>query len=145
MPPDKRKAFRDEHIKPIFQEIKDLIDSKSHLRTFDTKVGKAINYALNHWSELMNWENDGCIELDNNLAEQMIKKFVMARKIFLFSNSVVGAKALCLHFSLLATAQIYKLDLRRYYAEVLRKIPTCKSENDYDALLPWNIQISTGI
>lgn len=139
--PEERKEYRLKHILPLFDEMKSIIDSKAHLRTFDTKIGHAIDYSLNHWPKLMTWQEDGRIELDNNLAEQLIKKFVMPRKMFLFSGTVSGAEALCLHFSILLTAQMHSLDLRRYYSAVMKKIPFCKTNDDYDDLLPWNIQI----
>ncbi len=38
---------------------------------------------------------DGCLEVGNNLIEQAIKPFVMARKNFLFSSSVEGMLYAC--------------------------------------------------
>ncbi|WP_371877024.1 transposase domain-containing protein [Microbulbifer sp. 2205BS26-8] len=54
---------------------------------------------------------------------------------------VNGAKALCLHFSLIRTAKLHGLDPCRYYVKVLEKIPHCQSVEDYEVLLPWNIQL----
>ncbi|GAB2876219.1 hypothetical protein GCM10027180_03250 [Microbulbifer echini] len=85
--------------------------------------------------------NDGRLEIGNNLTEQEIKPFVMARKNFLFASSVNGAKALCLRFSLIRTAKIHGLDPYRYYVEILEQIPHCQSVGDYGALLPWHIQL----
>ena len=51
----------------------------------------------------MSFFEDGRLETDNNLTEQEIKPFVIARKNFIFCSSVEGAKALCMHFSLIRT------------------------------------------
>ena len=77
------------------------------------------------------------LEADNNLTEQEIKPFVIARKNFMFCSSVSGANALCLHFS-------YDLILRA--SEIISQqnichIPCCESVEDYEALLPWNIEL----
>ena len=79
--------------------------------------------------------------MDNNLTEQEIKPFVIARKNFMFATSVDGANALCLHFSLIRTAKLHGLDPYRYYVKVLEQIPYCETPEDYEALLPWNIEL----
>ena len=53
-----------------------------------------------------------------------------------------GAKALCLHFSLIRTAKCHGLDPYRYYVEILKAIPYCQTVEDYEALLPWNIALA---
>jgi len=59
-----------------------------------------MSYCIKHWDGLIHFLSDGRLEIDNNLTEQSIKPFVIARKNFLFSDSVAGAKALCMHFSI---------------------------------------------
>ncbi|MDB4807013.1 transposase domain-containing protein [Pseudomonadales bacterium] len=81
------------------------------------------------------------MEADNNLTEQEIKPFVIARKNFMFCSSVSGANALCFHFSLIRTAKRHGLDPYRYYVKILKDIPCCESVEDYEALLPWNIEL----
>jgi len=85
--------------------------------------------------------HDGRLEADNNLTEQKIKPFVIARKNFLFAASVNGAKALCLHLSLIRTVKRHNLDPYKYYVKVLEAIPHCQSVEDYESLLPWNIEL----
>jgi len=85
--------------------------------------------------------HDGRLEIDNNLTEQAIKPFVIARKNFLFANSVAGAKALCMHFSLARTAILHGFDPYHYYVAVLKALPYCQTVENYEALLPWNINL----
>ncbi|MFT5083053.1 MAG: transposase [Lentisphaeria bacterium] len=70
-----------------------------------SSLGKAFRYGLKFWGGLCEYLKDGRLEVDNNLTEQEIKPFVIARKNFMFANSVDGANALCLHFSLIRTAK----------------------------------------
>lgn len=103
-----------------------------------SSLGKALAYCINHRAGLMRFLEDGRLEIDNNLTEQESKPIVIARKNFLFA-SVEGAEALCLHFSLIRTAKLHKLDPYHYYVMLLKNIPYCSSVQDYEKLLPWNI------
>ena len=66
---------------------------------------------------------------------------MIARKNFVFSASQEGARALCLHFSLIRSAKLHKLDPYQYYVEIMKKVPYCETVEDYEALLPWNINL----
>ena len=57
----------------------------------------------------------------------------------LFTGSQESERALCLHFSLIRTAQLRKLEPYQYYVEIMKAIPYCKKDEDYEALLPWTI------
>ena len=104
-----------------------------------------MNYSIKLWQGLTRCLEDGRLEVDNNLTEQEIKPFVIARKNFLFSDSVEGAHALCMHFSLIRTAKAHGLDPYHYYVDILKNIPLCASVEDYEKLLPWNIGKNTPV
>ena len=57
------------------------------------------------------------------------------------SGSQEGARALCLHFSLIRSAKLHKLDPYQYYVEIMKAIPHCDTAEDYEVLLPWNIDL----
>ena len=46
-----------------------------------------------------------------------------------------------LAFQFNTTAALHKLDPYRYYVEVMKKVPYCETVEDYEALLPWNINL----
>ena len=52
-----------------------------------------------------------------------------------------GGGALCLHFSLIRSAKLHKLAPYQYYVEIMKAIPYCEKAEDYEALLPWNIDL----
>jgi len=105
-----------------------------------SSLGKAVNYCINFRAGLERFLMDGRLEIDNNLTEQEIKPFVIARKNFLFCSSVDGAEALCMHFGFIRTAKLHGLDPYHYYVLLLKNIPLCNSVEDYEKLLPWNIK-----
>ena len=141
MNPDQRYALRLEKTRPIMEEYRQWLDDNYPTVLPKSPLGKAMAYCLKYWDGLCSFLEDGRLEADNNLTEQEIKPFVIARKNFLFASSVDGANALCLHFSLIRTAKRHNLDPYKYYVKVLETIPHCQSTEDYEALLPWNIEL----
>ncbi len=48
---------------------------------------------------------------------------------------------LCLHFSLIRSAKQHKLDPIQYYVEIIKAVSYCEKAEDYEALLPWTIDL----
>jgi hypothetical protein len=113
-------------------------------RAGQVHAGQSLPLALVRWDGFCAYVDDGWIEIDNNLTEQQVKPFVIARKNFLFAQSVAGAHALCAHFSLIRTAKQHGLAPYRYYDAVLKAVPHCQRVEDYEALLPWNMTLAAG-
>ncbi len=105
----------------------------------ESSLGKAKNYLLNHWKEFITYLEDGHIEMTNNISERAIKPFVIARKNFLFNAICDGAYSSAIIFSLQQTARANLLDSEKYIAKVLELIKPNMSDDELDALLPWNI------
>ena len=141
MTAEERYALRQKMTKPIMIEFKQWLDENFPTVLPKSPLGKAFKYCLKFWDGCCLFLEDGRLEIDNNLTEQEIKPFVIARKNFLFASSVKGAEALCLHFSLIRTAKQHNLDPYKYYVKVLEAIPHCQTVEDYEALLPWNIKL----
>ena len=139
--PDERYRLRQEKTAPLMVALKKWLDEKQPLTLPKSYIGKAIQYCLNHWDGLTMFLMDGRLEVDNNLTEQQIKAFVMGRKNWLFSDAVAGADSLAIHYGLMLTAKRHKLDPFKYYCALIKRLPYCSSISDYEALLPWNIQL----
>ena len=139
--PDERYRLRQEKTAPLMVKFKTWLGEKYPMTLPQTHIGKAIKYCLNHWDGLTMFLKDGRLEVDNNLTEQQIKTFVMGRKNWLFSDTVAGAHSLAIHYGLMLTAKKHKLDPFKYYCAIIKRLPLCTSIQDYEALLPWNIQL----
>jgi len=139
MSAEERYHLRQEKSKPLLDEFKKWLDEIFPTVLPQSVLGKAIQYCQNRWNGLIRFLDDGRLEIDNNLTEQKIKPIVIARKNFLFAYSVAGAKALCMHFSFIQTAKLHGHDPYFYYCLVLKRLPHCKTVEDYEALLPWNM------
>jgi transposase len=139
--PEQRYALRQREAKPLLAQFKQWLEGVWPTVLPQSPLGKAIQYCLKLWLGLIRYLEDGRLEIDNNLTEQQIKPFVIARKNFLFCTSVEGAEALCLHFSLIRTAKLHGLDPYHYYVYILKRIPYCRTVEDYEKLLAWNIKL----
>lgn len=55
-------------------------------------LGKAVHYTLGQWPKLTTFLTHGEVPLDNNRCENAIRPFVVARKGWLFSDTVKGRR-----------------------------------------------------
>ena len=140
MTPEQRYLLRQQKSKPLMEKFKRWLEEMYPTTLPQSPLGKAMKYCLNLWEGLTRFLEDGRLEADNNLTEQQIKPFVIARKNFLFADSVDGAKALCMHMGFILTAKLHGHDPYHYYVRLLKSIPYCNSVEDYEALLPWNMK-----
>jgi hypothetical protein len=101
-------------------------------------LGKAIAYALNQWPKLQVYLDDGRLEISNNRTERTIKPFAVGRKNWLFSNSVKGAKAAAIIFSLIETCKAHEVNPYDWMRLALSKLPACESVEEFGTLLPFN-------
>ena len=107
------------------------------------KMGSRISYTFHKEEYLRNFFKDGRRELSNNLVEQRIKPFVIARKNFLFSNTKNGAKASTIYLSLIEFAKINKLNPYKYLEYVLDILSTKGLSNEIkNSVLPYSKQIA---
>ena len=89
---------------------------------------------------LVRYCDAGYLRMDNNLAENAIRPFVIGRKAWLFSNSQKGAHASANLYSLVETAKACGLEPYQYLKVVFERLPVAQSVEDVEQLLPWNIQ-----
>ncbi|HEY9775767.1 MAG TPA: IS66 family transposase [Planktothrix sp.] len=89
---DERKLMRDQEAKPLLHKMKAWLDLNSIIALPKSSFGKAINYCLNNWTELTNYLLDGDLRIDNNLAEQEMKRVAINRKNSLFFGSDRGGE-----------------------------------------------------
>ncbi|MBX9667955.1 MAG: IS66 family transposase [Candidatus Obscuribacterales bacterium] len=127
-----RLAIRRRKSKPLVKRLREIIVRANEKFHPTHELAKAINYTLKHWRALTRFLKDPDIAIDNNEAERAIKCWVLVRKNSLFAGSDAGAKAIAIHLSFIATANINPVD---WYADVLARINAMKT-TDVQQLLP---------
>ena len=141
-----KNAIVEDRYKERLEQAKPILDvmcawANSRTAAPKSALGKALTYLREQWPYLVNYLNDGRLEIFNNRAERSIKPFVIDRKNFLFANTPKGATGSAIMFSLIQTAIENGLDPYQYLTRLLQ---TAKDADLTDAkavqnLLPWNV------
>jgi len=139
--PEQTYELRRKEAKPILEDFEKWLRKKAVQTPPKGLLGKAIAYTLNQWHRLVGYIEDGRLSIDNNMAENSIRPFVIGRKNWLFSGTPEGAEASALLFSLIETAKANKLEPYAYLRYIFEKLPLAVTLEDYEALLPWNINV----
>ena len=78
------------------------------------------------------------------LSEVAVKPVAITRKNSLFSDSVAGAKASAIIFSIVGTANANNLDPYKYLEYIFRALPNLEFTSDdtiLDEFLPWSEKV----
>lgn len=136
--------LRKEKVKPVFDKFHSWLLEKQQTAAIlnSSKTAEAINYCLKRWDKLTNYLNYSFLTPDTNAAERAVKPFVMARKNFLFSGSGTGARSTCFMFTLIETAKANSKNPEDYLRCLFEKAPYAQTAEDWNKLLPWNIEIT---
>jgi transposase len=140
-PFEERYALRNKMAAPVLEEFRAWLDCIRPHVAQKSKLGSAVNYALNQWEYLTRYLLDGRIEISNNRAERSVKPFVINRKNFLFAATVAGARSTAIYHSLTETAKENGLNPYRFLTHILRTLAAGNGNQDHaliTALLPEN-------
>ena len=136
--PDERRVVRQEQSRPLLDAMHSWLKATMSKLSVKSELAKAIHYALERWSALVLFVNDGRVELDNNAAERALRTVAIGRKNYLFAGSDAGGVRAAAIYSLLGSAKLNGIDPEAYMTEVLRRIASYPI-NRIKELLPWNL------
>jgi transposase len=139
--PSERFKLRNENAPKILMAFKIWLEDYLTKTPIQSKIYEAIRYTLSNLIFLNNYLLDGKIEIDNNLIENSIRPFALGRKNWIFMGSPSGAKAGSIFYSLIETCKANSIEPYKYFCSMLNQIRLCQTDDDYEKLLPQNIQI----
>jgi hypothetical protein len=138
--------LRQQHSVPLLEAFKAWLDEQAPQVPPESSLGNAISYTLNQWEYLSRYVADGRAPVDNNIAERDIRPFATSRKVWLFSDTVAGAKASAVIYSLVLTCRACNVEPYAYLRHVLTQLPQRAPETDISDLLPWSfLQVSSHV
>ena len=101
-----------------------------------------LTYAKNQKPYMENYLLDGRCSISNNIAENIARPYAVGRKNFLFHDTVKGARASSIIYSLVETAKLNNLNIYAYLETVLLYMPDYKNEPEgIEELMPWSDMI----
>jgi transposase len=139
--------LRQQHSVALLEAFKAWQDEQAPQVPPESALGDAINYTLNQWEYLSRYVGDGQAPVDNNIAERDIRPFATSRKVWLFSDTVAGAKASAVIYSLVLTCRACNVEPYAYLLRVLTQLPQRALDADISDLLPFRFmqsQVSIG-
>ena len=141
---ENRLQQRQLHVKPLveafFAWIKDNKDSIPE----KSETGKGFSYCLNQESYLKIFLDDSAVPLDNNLAEIAIRGFCIGKNNWHVIDTIEGAKASAIVYSIAETAKSNNLKPYEYFKYILEELPKYTDGKNMDFLenlLPWSSAI----
>jgi transposase len=132
------RRFRQQHSIPVLNALKEWLDKIAPKVLPDSKLGDAVSYTLNQWEYLTRFVEDGRMPIDNNLLERDIRIFATGRKSWLFSDTVDGARASAVVYSLMLTCRASRVEPLAWLRHVLTQLPQRADDADITDLLPFN-------
>jgi transposase len=133
------RALRQEKSVPRLNQFKTWLESQQAARGGPvlpkSPMGQAITYAFNQWDALCVYTTDGDLAIDNNAAENALRRVAIGRKNWLFCGSDNGGNTAAVLFTLIATCRRHKVEPFAYLRDVLTRI-AATTLDQLDSFLP---------
>jgi hypothetical protein len=130
-----RRRVRKAKSLPILRELHAWLERAQHAVLPKSPVGQAIGYVLPRWDGLTRYCEDGCLEIDNNVSERMIRPCAIGRKNYLFFGSDQGGRAAAVLYSIMASAKANQVEPFAYVRDLVHTFAN-DSQPDLTRLLP---------
>ena len=108
------------------------------------KTLDGLNYCLNQEKYLRVFLTDGNVPIDNSAAERSIRPFCVGKKNWMLINTIKGAQASAVCYSLAESAKMNGLKPYVYYKHLLSELPSRMDDQgnidpaSLDDLMPWS-------
>ena len=140
---EERTRLRREHSRPALARIEALLLAQLHSVLPGSLLGQALHYLAAQWPKLARFVEDGRYPIDNNPCENAIRPFAVGRRNWLFADTVGGASASANLYSLIETAKANGIEPYQYLCALFAALPKASCLEDYEALLPWRIALTS--
>jgi transposase len=130
-----RYALRQAKAVAVMEELENWLLTERLQVLPKSAIGKAIAYLIPRFNKIAMYLEDGRLEIDNNLAENLIRPVALGRKNYLFAGSHAGAKRAAIVYSLLGSCKLQDINPYDYLMDILQRLPL-QAVNRLAELLP---------
>lgn len=144
--PEERLKERQASIKPLVEEffawVKEQATGGSVLPKGET--AKGLNYCINQEEHLKVFLTDGEVPIDDSASERALRNFTIGRKNWVTINTVRGAQASAVIYSVTETARANGLNVYYYIQHLLTELMKLKDadgnidQTKLEPLMPWS-------
>jgi len=124
--PQLRAAIRAHQARPIYQRLHRVLTRLKMKRRYLPRsgMGLALEYALNNWTLLGVYLDDGRIEIDNNVVENAIRPTAIGKKNWLFIGEAQAGERSAILYTIVECCRRRGLDPYAYLRHVLTRLPS---------------------
>ena len=129
-------------VEEYFAWVKETLENKTLLPK--GKAAEGLHYSVNQEEYLKLFLTDGEIPIDDSASERALRNFTLGRKNWMTINTVRGAQASAIIYSITETARANKLNVYYYVRHLLTELPKLLYENgnieqsQLEPLMPWS-------
>ena len=138
---EERYSRRQREVKPLVEAYFAWGHEQDPATILSQKTRDGLNYSMNQEKYLKVFLEDGNIPIDNSATERAIRPFTIGRANWHIIDTVHGAEASAVIYSLVETAKANKLKIYEYLKHLLTEIPKHMDGTSMDFLedlLPWS-------
>lgn len=139
--PSERLEQRQLTVKPLVEAYFEWVRENEGRVLRDSKTHKGFVYSLNQERYLKAFLDDGEVPMTNNAAERAIRPFCLGKKNWVFYDTISGAEASAVAYSISETAKANGLKVYEYFRHLLTVIPEHMEDTSTEFmhdLLPWS-------
>ena len=119
-----RLALRQQRSIVLFEELRAKIAQVASHALPSSKLAEACQYALNQWTRLKIYLENGRIEIDQNICENAMRGLALGRRNWLHIGSPEAGPKIAAILSVMETCKRLQINLRKYLNDVLPKLPS---------------------
>lgn len=108
-------------MQPIFEQMRRHCEDTKDFFSNKSSTAVAMNYFLKNFKSLTYFVLRPHVAIDNNCAERALRGPVIGRKTWYGTHSTRGAEAAAIHFSLIESCKLNKVNPRDYYQVAVRR------------------------
>ena len=140
--PDKtRKAYRQRVVKPKVDAYFKWVKTGIVKLPAESNTYKTMQYSLNQEEYLRVFLDHENVPMDNNAAERAIRPFTLGRKNWVNIDTIRGAEASAVIYSLVETAKANHLRVYDYFEYILTELTSHQDDTSREFLadlMPWS-------
>lgn len=138
---EERYSRRQREVKPLVEAYFAWVHEQDPATILSQKTRDGLNYSINQEKYLKVFLEDGNIPIDNSATERAIRPFTIGRANWHIIDTIHGAEASAVIYSLVETAKANNLKIYEYLKHLLTEIPKHIDDTSMDFLedlLPWS-------
>lgn len=144
--PKERLKERQASIKPLVEEYFAWVKDTFHLGQIlpKSETAKGLAYSINQQEYLKVFLTDGEVPIDDSASERALRNFTIGQKNWMTINTVHGAQASAIIYSITETARANNLNVYYYIKHLLTELPRLVNKNGnieqsvLEPLMPWS-------